>query len=489
MAKTPAEVALEFVERYGPPAGEEGPVRMVREVFEVEPDPWQEEVLRAFGRGERRISVASCHGVGKTALASWIVWNQNLTRYPQKTLATAPTAPQLNDALLPEIQKWYLRLPVELQSLYKANAAWDSIQFLPNPAESFFSARTSRPEKPEALAGAHSEHMLLIADEASGVPEPVFEASIGSMSGENATTLLIGNPVRTSGFFYDTHHKLKDMWFTVTVSYKDSTRVSEDFVQDVARRYGEDSNAFRVRCLGLFPKTDDDTIIPFELVEAARERDIVVDPNATSVWALDVARFGGDRNVLIERTAREIKSDIQVWDQTDTMQTAGRVKAKWDRTPDHLRPRSILVDVIGIGAGVVDRLRELGLPVRGINVAESAASNEQFINARAELWWKTREWLAGKDVRLPKAPPGADPRLDPAEQLAAELTLLRYEFSSNGRMKVESKADVKKRGYRSPDIADAVVLSFAEDLATLNHGRTGSVSWGSPIRRGIPIVA
>jgi hypothetical protein len=489
MPKSQVDLAREFIDRYGPPAGEEGPVRMVREVFEVEPDEWQEKVLRAYGRGERRISVASCHGVGKTALASWIVINQQTTRFPQKTLATAPTAPQLNDALLPEIGKWFRKLPEELRSLYKINAAGDSIQFIPNPDESFFSARTSRPEKPEALAGTHSEHMLLIGDEASGIPEPVFEASIGSMSGEEATTILIGNPVRTTGFFYDTHHKLKDMWFTITVGYKDSTRVSADFVNDVARRYGEDSNAFRVRCLGLFPKTDDDTVIPFELVEAAQNRDLVLDKGASCVWALDVARFGGDRNVLIERTNRMIRPNIEVWENVDTMQTAGRVKAKWDETPDHARPRTILVDVIGIGAGVVDRLRELGLPVRGINVSESASSSDRYLNGRAELWWKCREWLAGKDTILPRPPAGADSRDHPAELLATELTLLRYEFTSNGRLKVESKADVKARGFRSPDIADAVVLSFAEDLSTLSFGSSASNSWGSPIRRGVPIVA
>jgi phage terminase large subunit len=473
----------DFVSRYGPAAGEEGPVLFVREVFGVALDPWQEEVLRAFGRGERGVAVQSCHGPGKTATAAWLVWLHLLTRLPQKAVATAPTSAQLEGALLPEIKMWGGRLPPVLQELFEIKA--HGIYLKAAPSESFFEARTSRAEKPEALQGIHSEHVLLIADEASGVPEAVFEAAIGSMSGEHATTLLIGNPVRSSGFFYDTFHKMKDRWFTVKVGYMDSARVSAAFVEDVRRRYGEDSNAFRVRCLGEFPKSDDDTVIPFEWVEAARERDIVESATVRRVWGLDVARFGADKTALVERTNRSAKV-LSVWANADLMETSGRIKSLWADTPAHMRPVVILVDVIGLGSGVVDRLRELGLPVRGVNVGETAALNEKFVRARSELWWTAREWLERKDVRLEQA--ATDDPEDPQEILASELVVPRYQYTSAGKIQVESKDSLKARGHKSPDVADAFVLTFAEDLTSAVYGTAGSATWGAPIKRGLAVV-
>lgn len=476
---------LQFVQRYGPAAGEDGPVLFVTEVFGVTPDPWQEEVLRAFGRGERQISVASCHGPGKTALAAWCIWYMMLTRFPQKTIATAPSSGQLESGLLPEVKMWGTRLPAALQELFDVSAK--RVVLTAAPDTSFFHARTARAEAPEALQGIHSDHVLLIADEASGVPEAVYEAAVGSMSGENATTLLISNPTRTSGTFFDSHHKNRSDWFTRKVSHEDSPRVTDEFVRGVARRYGEDSDVFRVRCLGLFPRIDADTIIPFEYVELARDRDIRELEAATQVWGLDVARFGGDRNVLIKRTNRQVLPGIQMWGGIDLMATAGKVKHEWDTTPPHLRPKTILIDVIGLGAGVADRLRELGLPVRGVNVSEAAAG-EGFLNQRAELWWGIREWLGAKQCRLPGKTPGVDEDRDPVELLCSELVIPKYTFSSSGKIKLEAKEEMKKRMGRSPDVADALALTFAENLATLTHGTSDRHSWNEPLHREVGIV-
>lgn len=471
----------EFLQRYGPAAKEEGPVRLVREVFGAEPDPWQEEVLRGYGRGERGIAVRSCHGPGKTAVASWCVWHHLLTKYPGKVVATAPTSAQLKGALLPEIKMWGTRMPPVLQELFEIKA--EGIYLKAAQAHSFFEARTSRAESPEALQGIHSDHVLLIGDEASGIPEQVYEASIGSMSGENATTLLIGNPVRSSGFFFECFHKMKDRWRTIRVSYSDSTRVSDDFVEDVRRRYGEDSNAFRVRCLGDFPKSDEDTVIPFEWVQSARDRDIEEAPTVRRVWGLDVARYGSDRSALVERTHRTARV-LDIWGQCDLMETVGRVKSRYDETL--IRPQVILVDVVGLGGGVVDRLQELGLPVRGINVGEAAAMSDKFLRARSELWWRGREWFERKDVRL-GAPATDDPE-DPQEVLFSELVVPRYQYSSTGKINVESKDSLKSRGHKSPDAADAFMLTFAEDLSGAMYGSAGSVSWGEPIKRGLAVV-
>lgn len=483
-----SQVFQDFVERYGPPAGEEGPILLVREIFGAEPDPWQETVLRGYGRGERRISVASCHGPGKTAVAAWCSWHSLLTRFPQKTAVTAPSGGQLEDGLLREMAKWGEKLPPGMLDLYDVTKR--RITLKASPDRSFFSARTARAEKPEALQGIHEDegYVLLIADEASAVPEPVFESAAGSMSGHRATTLLISNPTRTSGLFFDTHHKLKDMWLTIQVGYKDSTRVDPDFEEDIARRYGRESTAYRVRVLGLFPLTDEDTVIPWEAVNSARERDVEIPKRSPRVWGVDVARFGGDKNALVVRAARGIPEPPLKWSGTDLMQSASKIYDKWLETPETEKPEFILVDVIGMGGGVVDRLKQLGLPARGVNVGEAAPTKERYLNQRAELWWKAREWFLAKDCSIPAKNPEADEQSDPMELLCQELVVPKYDFAPSGKIRLESKVDMKKRIGYSPDIADAFVLTFATDLALLSGSNKHRPSWSQPLKRNVGVV-
>jgi phage terminase large subunit len=488
-----AAIFRDFLRRYGPAAGEEGILLFAREVLGIEKfDAWQEDVLRDIARGERRISIRACHGVGKTMVAAVAVVYTVCLRFPQKTVVTAPSKAQLEDALVAEVKKWMTKLPPALQTLFTIKQ--NRIELTAAADESFFSARTARAESPEALQGVHSDpgYVLLIADEGSGVPEAIYEAASGSMSGHNCTTLLLSNPVRSSGFFYDTHHKLKDMWRTYHVSYKDSSRVSPDFVRDIARRYGENSNAYRIRVLGEFPLADSDTIIPFELIEAARNRDIVVRRDLREVWGLDVARFGDDSNALVRRNKLAVLPDIQVWGGVDLMKTAGRVKRLYDDLEDWQKPDEILVDVIGLGAGVVDRLRELGLPVRGVNVSETASNEEQYRNLRTELWFSVKSWLQARDRALPNCdkPCGTD---CVHEQLASELAAVRFGYTSGGKQAAESKAEMKKRGHKSPNVADALCLTFASEPATLIHGSKNSLGntgsdWNKPVRRGLKVL-
>lgn len=435
----------EYVERYS-----SNPKLWVRETFGVEPDGWQDELMDAVARGDRRISVRSGHGVGKTTVLAWIIVWWLLFRFPQKTVATAPTSAQLFDALFAEVRAWINKLPTGVQDLLEVRA--DYIALKAAPDESFASFRTSSLEKPEALAGIHSEHVLLVVDEASGVPEPIFEAAAGSMSGHSAVTILAGNPVRTSGLFFQTHTKLRDLWTTFHVSCLTCSRVSADFVEDMKRRYGELSNAFAVRVLGNFPAGDDDVVIPYELAEAALKRD-VQPTNAKPVWGLDVARFGSDSSALAKRKGNVLLAPVAEKRGYDTMMVTGWVKSEWDDTLLDERPSEILVDVIGYGAGVTDRLRELGLPARGINVSESPALvTEKYFNLRAELWFKGRKFLEKRDCNIAND-----------EGLLAELVGPRYKFTSSGKTQVESKDDMRKRGIMSPNKADAFLLTLASD--------------------------
>lgn len=465
MPKSEPNFFLEFLKKY-----RDDPVGFVRDILRTKPDPWQIEFLKAISSGNRRISVRSGHGVGKSTAASWAMLHYFLTRYPVKVVVTAPTSAQLFDAMFAELKRWVNELPEVLKVLIEVKA--DRIELKAASSEAFISARTSRAETPEALQGIHADNVLLVADEASGIPESVYEAASGSMSGHNATTLLLGNPTRNSGLFYDTHNRLKGEWKTFHVSCLDSPRVSDAFVREMQLRYGEDSPAYHVRVLGNFPPREEDTVIPVELIDGAMNREIKIAKQTRSVWGLDVARMGSDASALAKRRGPVVE-EIQTWKGLDLMQLTGAVVAEYEALPPSEQPVEILVDSIGLGAGVLDRLRELGLPARGINVAESPAMKGTYANLRAELWFKCKGWLANRDVKIPKD-----------EQLFAELASPRYTFTSSGKMQVESKESMKKRGLPSPDKADALCLCLATDVSTIMHGYSMANKVGS-LRRNI----
>jgi len=467
MSSAPRNFFEEFVAAYG-----NDPVLFVEEMLGAQPFDYQAEFLRAL-LDERKMSVKSGHGTGKSTTASWAMLWFMLLRYPCKVVVTAPTSSQLFDAMFAELKRWINELPKELQQLL--NVKSDRVELVSAPAEAFISCRTARAETPEALAGVHSDNVLLIIDEASGVPEQVYEAAAGSMSGHNATTLMLSNPTRSSGTFFESHNRMAHSWWTRTWSCKDSPLVSHEFVDEMELRYGPESNAYRVRVLGEFPLSDDNTIIPYHLVEAAQNRDVVVSDEATVVWGLDVARFGSDATALCKRQG-PIVTELRSWRGLDLMQTTGRIVAEYEALAPSKRPAEILVDSIGVGSGVVDRLQELGVPVRGVNVAESPSMGDTYMNLRSELWFKCKAWLEDRSCKLPKD-----------DQLIAELTAIRYSFTSSGKMKAESKDEMRKRGLGSPDLADALCLTMASDAATALSG--AFKTWRGELKRNLLGIA
>jgi phage terminase large subunit len=458
-----SEAYATFVEAY-----RNNPVAFVRVVLNAEPMPWQCDLMNAVAAGERRISVRAGHGIGKSTCCSWILLWTMMTRMPQKAVVTAPTAGQLFDALFSELKHWANKMPdVLLESIEIFS---DRIVHKAAPESSFITARTSSAERPEALAGVHSEHVLLICDEASAIPEAVFESAAGSMSGHSATTILIGNPTRNTGLFFRTHHQLKGDWKTMHVSCIDIPLVSSDFVEQIKSTYGENSNAFRVRVLGEFALRDDDSLIAADLVDSAMSRDVALDTQADLIFGCDIARYGSDRSVICKRRGNVV-IEMRHWSGEDLMGTVGRIvhEANMDK------PAEICVDSIGLGGGVADRLRELGFNVRDVNVSESNALNQSAYRLRDELWIAAKDWLETRAVKLPKD-----------DDLRAELIAPTYAFASNGKIKVESKSELKKRGMRSPDLADALCLTFAGQGALVG-GR--ALKWipGQALQRRVSI--
>ena len=445
------------------------PVLFVESMLDCKPEAWQKEVLESL-LSDDKIAIKSGHGTGKTALLSWIILWWLCTKIPTKIACTANSAHQLNDVLWSEISKWHRNLPDGFRNLFEFKS--DKINLV-GVKDSFAVARTARREQPEALQGFHSPNMLFIADECSGIDNIIFEVAEGSLSTKGAKVILTGNPTRSSGYFYDCFHTMKHRWKTFTVSCHDSQYVNPSFISDMAKKYGEDSNVFRIRVLGEFPESNDDAIIPLHLISEATTRDI--DPSTDDViWGLDVARHGNDRTALAKRQGNTLLEKIKTWKNKDLMETVGIVVSEYEALPYSKRPTEILIDSIGLGAGVADRLQEMNLncQITAVNVAELPSMQDKYMRLRDELWFMAREWFESRDCKIPED-----------DVLIAELTAPSYTFLSNGKIKVDSKEIMKRKGLRSPDVADAFCLTFATRFGGYNSNR--NYKWNRPIERNL----
>lgn len=376
-------------------------------------------------------------------LARRIIW-WGSTRYPWKIGCTAPSSSQMFDALWSEIAKWHSKMPEGM----KAKFEWktERFEFRENPQSGFAVAKTARRETPEALAGLHSENMLFIIDESAGVDDIIFETARGAMSTVGAKTIMTGNPTRLTGYFFDAFHKNRQHWATMKVAAHESTRCNLKELAQWREEYGEDSNFYRVRALGEFPTAEDDVIIPLYMVEAAVNRDVEQIPS-DEVWGLDVSRAGVDLCALAKRRGNVMHEPVRTWRSDDAMVSVGKVVQEYQDAV--VKPVSICVDSIGLGAPVADRLAELGLPVTCINVSESHSSNDRYLRLRDEMWERARSWFYARDCKIVRDEP-----------FMGEISLVKWAPTSNGKMKVVTKAEMKKDMHKSPDRSEAFCFTF-----------------------------
>jgi hypothetical protein len=444
------------------------------------PRKWQEKILRDIsiniqrnnGKAKPdmfRLAVASGRGIGKSALVAWLILWMLSTRLGSTTIVTANTEQQLRSRTWAELGKW-LTLSI--------NNHWFTKTATTIKPEAWFEEALKRDlkidtgyyyaqaqlwseENPDAFAGIHSNYgVCLIMDEASGIPAPIYSVSEGFFTEptENRYWFTFSNPRRNTGPFYDSFHSKRKFWELEQIDSRTVEGTDQNLFQSMLEQYGEDSTVARVEVLGEFPHADDDAVIPMELARAALGRDVALTSSDPIVWGLDVARFGGDNSALCIRQGNTV-FEIKTFKSMDLMQLCGAVKNLYDDATAISKPQEILVDVIGLGSGVVDRLSEQNLPVRGVNVAESPATSKNYLNLRAELWFAIKDWLAQRDCRLPYD-----------DELVAELVAPSYKYTSTGKIKIESKEEMKKRGIKSPDKADALALTMASSAASFGGG-------------------
>lgn len=431
----------------------------------LDADLWETQVAIAESvRDHRRTAVKSCHASGKSYLSARIVlWF--LHAYPDSiAVTTAPTYNQVRNILWRSVNQAVAgaKLPLLGRALvdrYEIGPEWYALGF---KAEDTASDR---------FQGFHSAHALVVIDEAAGVAAPVFEALDAVMTSADARMLLIGNPTSPEGVFYDAFHKDRHLYRTITISAEDTPNfregrtvrpylITQEWVNDVIAKHGEDSPYVQSRVYARFPTLSDKSLIPLAWVEAAHERrfdESEVRPAPVEA-GLDVARYGGDENALCIRRGPQVVAEY-AWSGLDTMETAGKVRHLLASYPDLAALR---VDVIGVGSGVADRLRETGYPVIDVNVSNQSRAPGDFASLRHELWWGLRERFREGTICGPIA-----------DETIGQLTALRYRYdSAHTYPLVESKEEAARRGVRSPDRAEALLLAFAPTGGTRHRAWT-----------------
>lgn len=409
----------------------------------------QEEIVQSIKK-HRKTTVRSGNSVGKTySIARIALWF--LFAYPPAVVInTAPTDRQVRNQFWREFRRAHKtsKFPLGgklLKTQYNIDEDWFAIGFSTKEGE----------DGMEKFQGWHGENILVIVDEASGVHPSIFEAIQGAMAGGATVRLVyIGNPTRAEGDFADS---FTDPSFNkIHISALDTPNVrnkkmmipglaTHEWVKDMERKYGTDSDVYRVRVKGEFPKKSADTLISVDLVAKAIDADREL--YGEDEWiGVDVARFGDDWSALVYRKGNFAKVLDKVQGQ-DTMQIAGMVKR---RLMQYKNARA-KIDIIGVGSGVFDRLREqeeVAERVEGVNVAIPAEMKEDYVNVRVEAWDEARLWLR-------------DAVLVPHEDWY-QLCKPKYKIHSSGKMQLESKEEMKKRSIPSPDVGDGLALTFAK---------------------------
>lgn len=413
----------------------------VRFVLNAKPTNQQLKIIRAVDKGEKRIAVKSGHGTGKSTTLSWLAIWWGLFRADAKIPVTAPSSPQLMATLMPEMRKWIDKLPQIFKDEITIKS--DEIDFKNG---NFIVLRTARKENPEALQGFHATNLLFLIDEASGVANEVFEVIHGALTGAENCLVMVGNPTRTSGYFYEAFNKEKEIWDLYTLNAEKSENVSKEQIQTARIKYGIDSDIYKVRVLGEFPSASSDALFGVELLDESVDRPDVT-KNGSEIWGLDVAEFGDDSSVLCKRKGYFVRPFIS-FKNLDAEPLANAIMAEYKNA--HIKPVAIYVDIIGVGAGVWSILLTKKLPVYRADV-RGKTYDEGLFNKRIEIYKRLKDLLP--IISLPND-----------DTLLGDLGALRYEINEKGLIKLESKKETKKRLGRSPDKADALAITFFDEL-------------------------
>lgn len=424
------------------------------------PDAWQVEVLTYLGEqllaGTRvedamgtaiKVAVASGHGIGKGALAAWIVlWFISCYDFCQ-IVVTANTQTQLLTKTWRELAKWHR------MAIHNHWFQWTATQFkhVRAPDTWFASAIPWSEKNSEAFAGTHETFVLVLYDEASKIADSIWQVTEGAMTTPNAVWVAFGNPTQNTGAFSECFGRQKHRWKRWQIDSRNCKMANNAQIQQWVEDYGEDSDFVRVRVRGLFPRAGSMQLISSESVRQAMERKVEQNQYHAKVIGIDIARHGDDESCIIRRQGQWTNKArrMRITNLMDLAAVFAEEIHKW-------QPDAVFVDVTGMGWGVHDRLMQLVNPaiLMPVQVGETALEPKRFFNRRAEIWWHMREWI------------NAGGMLEPDIEMEADLIGPEYGYArTNDVVQLETKEDMKKRGLASPDAGDALALTFTTSVA------------------------
>lgn len=424
---------------------------------------WQQYLLfmavqRAItGKSKKRIAIESGMGTGKSSgIAMLILWFL-FTHKDAQVPCTAPTSAQMHDVLWKEISLWLSRMPKPIQSLYEWSSEYIRIAERPNTW--FARARTASKDRPEALAGVHSDFVLALADEASGVPEEVFRIGEGVLTGDKVYVILISQHTRLTGYFHDAFNSDKKNWQNLRFNAEQSPIVDNQFVERIVEKYGKDSDEYRVQVLGESPKAD--AVDNKGYVPLFMETDVRYCEDmgfiGTKWLGVDPAGGGNDEAMWVVRDEfhSEVVAREKISDENSLLRTTLAVMQMLQ-----IYPQNVFVDDFGVGSKLVANLAKQSVLigstrypcyVKGVNtgdLCEDEEDKERFANMRAYLAWKIKEWVK-KGGMIKK------------DKTNNEMFSIRYKANMRNRIQIMSKDDMRKEGYASPNFFDALALTFS----------------------------
>lgn len=414
-----------------------------------------EKALR--GEAPSRLSAVSGHGIGKSAtLAIVILWFL-FVKQDSQVACTAPTADQMYDVLWKELKKWLERMPPQIGALY----LWESSHIRVAGSEQtwFARAKTSSKENTEALAGVHADWVLMVADEASGIEEPIFETMEGALTSGNTLVILMGNGTRALGYFYDSQHKDKPRWQTFQFSSLDSPRVNKKYTEEIVAKYGADSVQYAIRVEGKFP--DEGVMDDKGYVQMFAESDLHIVhyndswvPTGRAVASLDPSGEGQDSS------AWAVKDTALAGIVAEELTSTAKGMAMHSMTileKFRVKPEDFIIDAFGAGHAVSQEIAlataKLNPPwrVTPVNTGEPPeleVDKDLYLNKRAEAFHKLLLWCrAGGELMW-------------SERLKDEMLSIRFRRTTTGKIQIMSKIEMKRLGFASPNKADALSMLF-----------------------------
>jgi hypothetical protein len=425
------------------------------------PEQWQVEHLKSIGeklaQGKTNNyeaileATASGHGIGKSALVAWLIMWSLSTCEDTRGVVTANTENQLKTKTWAELSKWH-RLCITKDwftltatAIYSADSAHEKTWRIDMVPWSL--------QNTEAFAGLHNKgkRIIVIFDEGSAISDMIYEVTEGALTDAETEILWLayGNPTRNTGRFRECFGKFAHRWKGRHVDSRTVKITNKAQIQKWVDDYGEDSDFVRVRVKGEFPRAGSNQFISAEDVDICKGYKAEGYGELAKVLSVDVARFGDDQNVACIRQGRMVQPLIK-WRGVDTMQTSARITELYEKE----LPDMVFIDGGGVGGGVVDRVKQL-IPekkVREINFGGKPNDPAKYFNKRAEMWGTMRDAIIA-GIQLPKD-----------SELVDELCAVEYGFTNKQQIQLEKKDDMKKRGLASPDCADALAMSFAENV-------------------------